>query len=423
VHGIGFVDDVNLVAWGATTRGNCDNLERLHQRCLEWAGRHGAKFAPEKYELMHLTRHPRKFDMTQTLRIGGTVKEPVEEVRILGLQLDPKLRWKAHKAKVLDRMNTQTNALTKLTGSTWGIPMIQARQVYTMVIRPAMTYAAHTWHQPAVERGRGLALSNRLQKIQNKCLRVVTGGFRATPIKSLETLAHVPPLDLYLTSRVVAYRKRAKANGTDDLIAKATARIRRTMGRPQTHGATGAIGHPYPMPEDWVDNWIRVAGAEGEELDQVDPQARRQRDKKAVWLALRTRWEERWRAAPRSAAEAVPQPPDARVLQLHEGLHKAESSILTQLRTGKIGLADFLHKAGVPEVTSTACSCGYEKETPRHVTVFCSRFGDTRERLRISGSLSFRALLTTVEGVRRVTRWWLRRGILGQFQLASELIR
>ncbi|KAF7160205.1 hypothetical protein CNMCM6106_007641 [Aspergillus hiratsukae] len=104
------------------------------------------------------------------------------------------------------------------------------------------------------------------------------------------------------------------------------------------------------MPEDWVDNWIRVAGAEGEELDQVDPQARRQRDKKAVWLALRTRWEERWRAAPRSAAEAVPQPPDARVLQLHEGLHKAESSILTQLRTGKIGLADFLHKAGVPEV-------------------------------------------------------------------------
>jgi hypothetical protein len=265
-------------------------------------------------------------------------------------------------------------------------------------------------------------MTNRLQKVQNRCLRVVTGGFRATPTRSLETLAYVPPLDLYLTSRVAAYRRRAKVNGTDDLIARATARIRRTMGRPQTHAATGAIRHPYPMPEDWVDNWTRVAGAGGEQVDQVDPQARRQRDKKAIWLALRTRWEERWRAAPRSAAEALPQPPDAKVLRLHEGLHKAESSILTQLRTGKIGLADFLYKAGVPEVASTACSCGYEQETPRHVTVFCPRFRDARERLRIGGSLSFRALLTSVEGVRRVTRWWLTMGILGQFQLASELI-
>jgi hypothetical protein len=28
VHGLGFVDDVNLMAWGNTTRGNCDNLKR-----------------------------------------------------------------------------------------------------------------------------------------------------------------------------------------------------------------------------------------------------------------------------------------------------------------------------------------------------------------------------------------------------------
>lgn len=203
---------------------------------------------------------------------------------------------------------------------------------------------------------------------------MVTGGFRATLTRSLETLAYVPPLDLYLTSRVAAYRRRAKVNGTDDLIAKATARIRRTMGRPQTHAATGAISHPYPMPEDWVDNWIRVAGAGGEQVDQVDPQARRQRDEKAIRLALRTRWEERWRAS-----AALPQPPDAKVLRLHEGLHKAESSILTQLRTGKIGLADFLYKAGVPEVASAACSCGYEQETPRHVTVFCPQFRVARE--------------------------------------------
>jgi hypothetical protein len=49
-------------------------------------------------------------------------------------------------------------------------------QVYTVVIRSAMSYAAHAWHQPPTDRG------------QNKGLRFVTGGFKATPIQSLETL-------------------------------------------------------------------------------------------------------------------------------------------------------------------------------------------------------------------------------------------
>jgi hypothetical protein len=43
-----------------------------------------------------------------------------------------------------------------------------------------------------MSRGQGLDLTRELQKIQNKCLRVVTGGLKATPIQSLETLAHVP---------------------------------------------------------------------------------------------------------------------------------------------------------------------------------------------------------------------------------------
>jgi hypothetical protein len=63
---------------------------------------------------------------------------------------------------------------------------------------------------------------------------------------------------------------------------------------------------------------------------------------------LQGKWEDRWRAAARSTSEAM-QPQDKRVLLLHEGLHKAESFIFTQIRTGKIGLADFLHRIGVPE--------------------------------------------------------------------------
>jgi hypothetical protein len=85
---------------------------------------------------------------------------------------------------------------------------------------------------------------------------------------------------------------------------------------------------------------------------------------------------------------------------------------------GKVGLRDFLHNIGVPEVST----CGHERETPKHVTIFCPLYQDTRDQLRVNGRLDFEGLLMTVERVKKATKWWLRRRILGQFWLAEELI-
>jgi len=64
-----------------------------------------------------------------------------------GARLGPgsyhKLQWTAHAKHLIEKMATQKNALTRLAGSAWGIPMLQARQVYTMLIRPAISHAAH----------------------------------------------------------------------------------------------------------------------------------------------------------------------------------------------------------------------------------------------------------------------------------------
>jgi hypothetical protein len=155
------------------------------------------------------------------------------------------------------------------------------------------------------------------------------GGYKDTPIQSLETLAHVPPLDLYLTSRVIAYRARARNSGVDRLIEKACTRIKSTLGKPQVCAATAVVGHPRPVWGGWAEEWI------GPRRDR-DPPRQAKRD---IGRALRARWKDRWDAAPRSAAEAAPQRPSEKVLSLHQGLHKAESSLLVQLRTGNIGLS------------------------------------------------------------------------------------
>ena len=55
VHSVGFIDDINLLAYSKSTEQNCATLSQVHDRCLEWAQRHGMAFAPQKYELIHFT--------------------------------------------------------------------------------------------------------------------------------------------------------------------------------------------------------------------------------------------------------------------------------------------------------------------------------------------------------------------------------
>src|SRR5271163_2362422 len=64
-------------------------------------------------------------------------------------------------------------------------------------------------------------------------------------------------------------------------------------------------------------------------------------------------------------------PPTDKVIELHKGLRKAESAMLVQARTKKIGLAEFLYSRKVPGVDTARCRCRAGHETPRHMALFC----------------------------------------------------
>ena len=53
---VGFVDDTYLIVISNSTKGTCEALGKDHDSCLRWAVRHGAKFAPKKYKVIHFTR-------------------------------------------------------------------------------------------------------------------------------------------------------------------------------------------------------------------------------------------------------------------------------------------------------------------------------------------------------------------------------
>ena len=84
--------DIHLLAYRKSAETNCRWLEQAHKLCLEWARTHGATFAPQKYELVHLTRTPKEFNMRKTVRFDNAEVAPEASIIVLRLHIDTKLR-------------------------------------------------------------------------------------------------------------------------------------------------------------------------------------------------------------------------------------------------------------------------------------------------------------------------------------------
>lgn len=61
--------------------------------------------------------------------------------------------------------------------------------------------------------------------------------------------------------------------------------------------------------------------------------------------------------------------PKTKALSLYNGLNQMESSVLMQLRTGKIGLKAYLKSIG--RADSDRCACNQAPKTPHHIILDC----------------------------------------------------
>ena len=133
-------------------------------------------------------------------------------------------------------------------------------------------------------------------------------------------------------------------------------------------------------------------------------------------------WHEKWHSGQRRSrwrSLASTEVPSASRLKLHNQLKKAESSVLIQARTGRIGLAHFLNKARVPGYETPACRCGLGDETAEHLLLHCQM--ETERRLWQRGT-RLRDLVSEPRSTATTARWIIQSGRISQFQLANRLL-
>jgi hypothetical protein len=282
-----------------------------------------------------------------------------------------------------------------------------------------MAYGASAFHKPALAEGPPRGIAKQLATEQSACLRVVAGAYRATPVRSLETETLTPPLDIYLNKGLADFEARLDRTGIRELIEKSCAAIaaklrqRTTRGRPRVARPTS----PGPAPQQWAAAWAPEGTGTSEAV---------LRDWKARWdqALQKADW-----ARPFRDNEPADEPDFAKALDKHQGLQKHESSLLVQIRTGKIGLKAFLFARKVPTVVSPYCECGTGHETAAHIILECPILGARRQALQQQLPVPLRTRKDLAEATkqpitaRKIVRWLLQTGRIQEFRVAESLTR
>lgn len=418
----GFVDDTSILTYGNSTEHNCEKLRSVHERCRQWALSHGAKFAPEKYEIIHFAKNTRRFNMAATIDFEGLRPQPKSSVRILGVRVDSKLKWSAHLQAVKGRYESQLLAFNRITKSTWGASFQKAKLVYSAVLRPTISYAAGVWYGPEGTNLTTKATERALETMQNRGLRNVIGAYRAVGGPTLEKETGIPPISLHLEGMVANYIKRSHDTPASKYIRRECEKIR--LRHPTTRRQI-TLQKTTPMVKKL--GWLRdkVPDLFDSEVLRMAPNThdtQRQGTWKTTWKGItKERWDARWG----KYVDSVPQqrrPPalhatDHNPEKLHEGSSKATSAMITQIRTEKIGLNAFLAERKVPDKMPT-CGCGWPRQTAKHIIRYCPDWEGRREPLRsLEDWQNYQKLVGTPTGARAVAEWLQRTGLLPQFSI------
>ncbi|TQS37674.1 hypothetical protein Golomagni_01839 [Golovinomyces magnicellulatus] len=89
------------------------------------------------------------------------------------------------------------NALARITSLVWGPLLRYSRLVYSTIVRPSMMYGSQIWSNQTDGHPLAKYLIEKTEKVQNGCLRKITGAQKRTPRVILQRENNIQSLELY----------------------------------------------------------------------------------------------------------------------------------------------------------------------------------------------------------------------------------
>ena len=172
---------------------------------MGWADANGFKFSQVKTKMIHFYRNVILVG-SPDLKLAGTKITKSDCVRFLGLYWDSKLSWNGHIARFKAKCMKDLNLLRAVSTEEWGTDSEIIMRLYRAIIRPKIDYGSIVYGAASEN------LIKQLDTIQNEAMRISTGAFKSTPIKSLKVLANEMDLGKRREEQLLRYYCKIKGH-------------------------------------------------------------------------------------------------------------------------------------------------------------------------------------------------------------------
>ncbi|EAQ90174.1 hypothetical protein CHGG_06793 [Chaetomium globosum CBS 148.51] len=358
--------------------------EAIIDQALDWEKRSGATFEADKTAVIHFTRKTYKAN-SETFTIKGQDVQPKDHVKILGVVMDAKLRYKEHIARAASKGLSAAMELKRLSG----LSPATARQLFTALVAPVVDYASSVWmHQcnwkttPAIHR------------VQRVAAQGIIGTFSTVATRVADAEAHIPTAQ-------DRFWKRAIKMWTDIYTLPETNPLRNTTSRMRKFRRSyrspffQVVDLLKDVPLDSLETIALVVLAPWERRVRttVDGTGIQQKETEwAVQIAVSSFARNNVVGIGGVVRLPLPMRDDSRNEAFSITLGSSEAGVLAQLRTGMAKLNTYLRRIGA--VPSDQCACGQARETVDHFLFRCKQWDKHRtEMLQCTdvhrGNLSF----------------------------------
>ena len=137
-----------------------------------WCDRAEVKLNPEKTEVMSIGKRRLK-----NVKIDEKEIEPKKKLKYLGIVLDQRLTFNDHLEHIKQKAEQLAIRIRSLCWMNDEISLRKKMRIYRSVFRPTMMFGFEVWHQFIKEKKTYI---ERLQRMQNGVIRIITGAYRAT---------------------------------------------------------------------------------------------------------------------------------------------------------------------------------------------------------------------------------------------------
>ena len=212
IHRALHADD--LAIWtAAETIGTAQTrMQDAISKVGQWAKDRGVTINESKTAsmLFSLSTKPEQF----RLKVNSYDIPASSTIKYLGVTFNQRLNWSEHIIDISSRATLRMRILKKLAGTQWGANLKTLKQVYIGSVRPVLEYGSSTFGTEA-----STALQ-KLDKVQNTGLRIISGGMKSIPIHEMESLAGLKSLKEQKEENIALQTEKCKRLQRDPMHKK-----------------------------------------------------------------------------------------------------------------------------------------------------------------------------------------------------------